>query len=120
MQRVWRHRDGFICWGYNLRRKPWQVRHSPIPGPDDWGTRARLWARLPARMGRHSRSTNRSRKSIPSPYLMYLSVTVSCLEREGQCVHSWSHTHTEWIITVSWLSYSAHQPSSPPHCVHDG
>jgi len=107
MQRMWRHRDGFVCWCYNLRTKPGHIRHSPIPGPEDWGIRARLWARLPARMGRHSRSTNRSRESIPCPYLTHLSVTESCLEREGQCAHSWSHT--QWIITVSWLSYSAHQ-----------
>jgi hypothetical protein len=42
MQRVRRHRDSFICWRYGLPRKPEHVRHSTIPGPDDWGTRARL------------------------------------------------------------------------------
>jgi len=52
-------------------------------------------ARLPARMGRHSRSTNRSLKSIPSPYIMHLSVNVTASVHTHDHAHARTHTHSE-------------------------
>jgi len=108
MQRVRRHRDSFICWRYGLPRKPEHVRHSTIPGPDDCGTRARLCGPAASQNGQ----TLTVHEPITEKY-SFPVYNALVRERDGQCAHSWSrartHTHTQWIITVSWLSYSAYQ-----------